>query len=72
MERLNTILGWQFNGEARKTDPEKLRQFWLEVKAMYDRGQSWHLDESTSAKATKANDAHTDKGPQYEIICDKL
>ncbi|WP_236271818.1 virulence-associated E family protein [Aeromonas veronii] len=70
MDVLNEILGWSWDeGRVRHTEPEKLRQFWLEVKAKYDDGGSWYLDETTVIQAASVNDAHTDKGAWYDIIC---
>lgn len=69
LERLNPILGWSWDaGRLSQTDPEQLRQFWLEVKAHYESGATWFLDDATAALAASENDAHTDKGPYYEVI----
>ena len=65
VDRLNAILGWSWNaGRLSQTDPEQLRQFWLEVKS----GLTWFLDDATVTLAASANDAHTDKGALYELI----
>ncbi|GJB48540.1 hypothetical protein KAM372_00010 [Aeromonas caviae] len=70
MDALNEILGWSWDeGRVRHTEPERLRQFWLEVKAKYDDGASWYLDETTVIQAASINDAHTDKGTWYDLIC---
>ncbi|MFQ2197540.1 VapE domain-containing protein [Aeromonas hydrophila] len=72
MDKLNELLGWTWNaGRLELNAPECLRQFWLEVKADYDAGASWYLDEATSKQAATANDTHTDKGPHYETIVDR-
>lgn len=72
LDHLNELLGWCWDaGRQSQTAPELLRQFWLEVKADYDAGASWYLDEATSKQATTANDSHTDKGPHYETIVDR-
>ncbi|HEH9414460.1 MULTISPECIES: VapE domain-containing protein [Aeromonas] len=69
VESLNSILGWSWNkGRLSQTDPEQLRQFWLEVRERYESGATWFLDDETAALAATANDAHTDKGPFYEVI----
>lgn len=69
VEGLNSILGWSWNtGRLSQTDPEQLRQFWLEVRERYESGATWFLDDETAALAATANDAHTDKGPFYEVI----
>ncbi len=70
IDGLNMILGWNWDaGRLRHTDPEQLRQFWLEVKERYLAGASWFLDEEAVALAAAANNAHTDKGALYEFIC---
>ncbi|BBQ32686.1 virulence-associated E family protein [Aeromonas caviae] len=69
VDRLNEILGWSWNaGRLSLADPEQLRQFWLEVKARYESGATWFLDDATVALAALVNDAHTDKGAYYEVI----
>lgn len=71
IDQLNELLGWSWNaGRLCQTRPEMLRQFWLEVKAAYDAGESWFLDEDTSRKAAEVNDIHADKGAYYDAICD--
>lgn len=43
MDRVNELLGYQWNnGRLKRTEPEKLSQFWLEVKHYYESGESWH------------------------------
>ncbi|WP_323880105.1 MULTISPECIES: VapE domain-containing protein [Aeromonas] len=70
VDRLNAILGWSWNaGRLSLADPEQLRQFWLEVLALYKSNASWFLDDGTVALAAAANDRHTDKGPLYDFIC---
>ncbi|MCF5873940.1 MULTISPECIES: VapE domain-containing protein [Aeromonas] len=69
VESLNTVLGWSWSaGRLSQTDPEQLRQFWLEVREHYESGATWFLDDATAALAASENDAHTDKGPYYEVI----
>uniref|UniRef100_UPI002B471A44 VapE domain-containing protein n=1 Tax=Aeromonas caviae TaxID=648 RepID=UPI002B471A44 len=69
VEGLNSILGWSWSaGRLSQTDPEQLRQFWLEVRELYESGATWFLDDATAALAASENDAHTDKGPYYEVI----
>ena len=71
LDRLNELLGWRWDaGRLRQTDPEQLRQFWLEVKADYESGETWFLDEAASEQAARANNGHTDKGPHFEAIID--
>lgn len=69
VESLNAVLGWSWSaGRLSQTDPEQLRQFWLEVRERYESGATWFLDDVTAALAASENDAHTDKGPYYEVI----
>ncbi|MFB3238124.1 VapE family protein [Aeromonas salmonicida] len=69
IDGLNMILGRNWDaGRLRHTDPEQLRQFWLEVKERYLAKASWFLDDETVALAATANGNHTDKGPLYELI----
>ncbi|GKQ68813.1 hypothetical protein KAM344_39780 [Aeromonas caviae] len=69
LDRLNELLGYRWDaGRLSQPDQELLRQFWLEVKADYDAGVSWYLDEATSKQAATTNDIHTDKGPHYRAI----
>lgn len=71
IERLNELLGWQFDkGRINQTAPERLRQFWLEVKHHYDNGRGWILDEYTLSKVAGENDQHTDKGAIYNKLMD--
>lgn len=71
IDRLNELLGWQFNGgRISQTEPELLKQFWLEVKYHYDNGRSWALDDHTLVKVAGENDKHTDKGAIYDKIAD--
>ncbi|NEX75069.1 VapE domain-containing protein [Aeromonas rivipollensis] len=70
MDGLNALLGWSWNmGRLSQNNPEQLRQFWLEVLALYKSGATWFLDDGTVALAAAANDLHTDKGPLYDLIC---
>ncbi|MEM0513936.1 VapE domain-containing protein [Pseudoalteromonas sp. YIC-827] len=70
MDTLNKILGWQYNptGALRLLEPELLRQFWLEVKHMYQSGYGWNLTDQERALAAKINDEYQDKGSWYDYI----
>ncbi|WP_199878763.1 VapE domain-containing protein [Pseudoalteromonas sp. T1lg88] len=70
MDTLNKILGWQYNpsGALRLLEPELLRQFWLEVKHMYQSGYGWNLTDQERAFAAKINDEYQDKGSWYDYI----
>ncbi|MEN0676396.1 VapE domain-containing protein [Plesiomonas shigelloides] len=71
IEALNQALGWCYDGGRKKLEvPEKLRQFWLEVKELYINGSSWQLDERAQRKQAKVNDTYTDKGAHYNSIVD--
>ncbi|WP_313050967.1 VapE domain-containing protein [Atlantibacter subterraneus] len=71
MDTLNDLLGWSYNeGRIRLEREEALRQFWLEVKAKYDAGETWMLSEDTLQKAAAVNDNFTDKGSVYEFLMD--
>jgi phage/plasmid primase-like uncharacterized protein len=71
MDTLNELLGWSYNeGRIRLDHEEALRQFWLEVKAKYDAGETWMLSEDTLQKAAAVNDNFTDKGSVYEFLMD--
>ena len=72
MDYLNALLGWSWHGGRLKLDdPEQLRQFWLEVKSMYDSGETWFLDDATLTQSAAVNDLHTDKGPIYAVIVER-
>ncbi|MFM5003111.1 VapE domain-containing protein [Aeromonas hydrophila] len=69
---LNCFLGWEWKaGRITLVDPEQLRQFWLQVKTLYDAGESWFLDDATSKQAAIANENHTDKGAYYAAIVER-
>ncbi len=72
IDYLNVFLGWEWKaGRLTLAQPAQLRQFWLQVKALYDAGESWFLDEATSRQASTANESHTDKGPYYSAIVER-
>lgn len=73
MDQLNTILGWSFDGTGsiKQPNPELLKQFWLEVKAMYLDGVGWMLTEKETTLAQSVNEPYNDKGSWYEYIKDQ-
>jgi len=73
MDQLNTILGWHFDGTGsiKQPKPELLKQFWLEVKAMYLDGAGWMLTEKETALAQSINEPYNDNSSWYEYIRDK-
>lgn len=70
MDSVNAILGWVFTGTGglKLAYPEKLKQFWLEVKDLYDNNYSWLLSDSELQKIQKINGNFDDKGSLYEYI----
>lgn len=73
MDRVNELLGYQWNnGRLKRTEPEKLSQFWLEVKHYYESGESWHLTSMEQTRVETVNDKHVQKGTYYDTILDKL
>ncbi|WP_299081382.1 VapE domain-containing protein [uncultured Paraglaciecola sp.] len=73
MDKLNTILGWHYDGTGsiKQTNPELLKQFWLEVKQLYQDGFGWMLSEHEITLAQSINESFNDKGSWYEYIKDK-
>lgn len=73
MDRLNEILGWHYDGTGsiKQTNPELLKQFWLEVKHMYDSSYGWMLSDDEITLAQGINEPYNDKGSLYEYIRDK-
>lgn len=69
LEKVNQILGWSWsNGRTRQDRPDALRQFWLEVKALYDNGAGWALTDNEQTQASAVNDQFVEKSPQYMRI----
>lgn len=70
MEELNRLLGWHYDGtgSTNQVKPELLKQFWLEVKMLYECGYGWMLSEDETKMASAANEPFNDKGSWYEYI----
>ena len=70
MEEVNRLLGWQYDGtgSTKQVKPELLKQFWLEVKTLYESGYGWMLAEDEIEMAREANGLFNDKGPWYHYI----
>lgn len=69
LDAVNELLGWSWSGGRLRHDkPELLRQFWLEVKALYNGGAGWALTEQEQERACAVNDAFSDKSPQYQYL----
>ncbi len=72
IERLNTLLGWQYyNGRTELKNPTLLKQFWLEVKSWYDAGLSWNLSREQVAQLAIKNDEHLERGQWYDVLVEK-
>lgn len=72
MDKLNHLLGWDYDGTGsiKQPHPELLRQFWLEVKHLYQQGEKWQLDEAEVQALREINSNFNDNGPWYELILD--
>ncbi|TCI05638.1 hypothetical protein EZV61_03450 [Corallincola luteus] len=71
IERLNTLLGWQYKkGSLVLIEPENLRQFWLEVKSMYTDGEGWNLELDQVKRITQVNEKFRTKPAYEEVIMD--
>lgn len=56
MDSLNSLLGWEFHkGSLKLVDESKIRQFWLEVKSLYDGGYGWVLPDDIADQAEALN-----------------
>ncbi|HHF3054691.1 TPA: virulence-associated E family protein [Vibrio alginolyticus] len=74
MTTVNSILGWQYDGTGslRKENPELLRQFWLEVKHMYETGEPWVLSMDEQALVDTVSDKYLDKGRWYNMLHERI
>lgn len=74
MDTVNEILGWEFNGTGslRHNNPELLRQFWLEVKQMYEAGEPWILTMEEQSLVDTISDKYLDKGRWYNILQERI
>lgn len=71
MESVNLLLGWTYvDGRISLSEPESLRQFWLEVKAQYDSGATWMLSQEELAFFNKVNNQHKYKD-DYRIMLEE-
>ncbi len=70
MEEVNRLLGWQYDGTGatKHIKPELLKQFWLEVKMLYETGYGWMLSDDETKMASEANEKFNDKGSWYDYI----
>lgn len=71
IDEVNRLLGWTYNGSgARLTDPEQLRQFWLEVKSWVDAGEGYDLPAELTAAVQENNRAFIAVDPVSATIDD--
>ncbi|WP_421308196.1 VapE domain-containing protein [Aeromonas veronii] len=69
---VNELLGWSWSGGRLRHDkPELLRQFWLEVKALYNGGAGWALTEQEQERACAVNDEFAEKTAQYQCLVEE-
>lgn len=70
MDEVNRLLGWQYDGtgSTKQVNPELLKQFWLEVKVLYESGYGWMLSGDEIKMASAANEQFNDKGSWYDYI----
>ncbi len=67
IDRLNGLLGWSYDsGRLRRSDPEQLSQFWLELVALYHSGESWHVTGALRDMQEAENESYTTTDP-YEM-----
>ncbi|MFM5589160.1 VapE domain-containing protein [Aeromonas rivipollensis] len=72
LDAVNELLGWSWSGGRLRHDkPELLRQFWLEVKSLYDAGTGWALTEQEQERACAVNDAFAEKSAQYQCLVEE-
>lgn len=71
-EALNSLLGWQWKGTGsyHLDDERQLIQFWLEVKALYNNGHAWHLNQDDIAQLAEINEKFSFKDSYYQAIED--
>ncbi|OED84645.1 VapE domain-containing protein [Vibrio breoganii] len=73
IETINGLLGWRFSGgRLDLVNPERLRQFWLEVKSWFDAGETWHLTSDELNLFKQENDKHSFKNNWRSMLEDKF
>lgn len=72
LDKINELLGWHYDGSGSisQTNPEKLKQFWLEVKTMYQNGYGWMLTPAEQRLVSGVTEQYNDKGDWYHILFD--
>ncbi len=72
IDKLNELLGWQYNqSRIRLIDSDKLKQFWLEIKYGYEKGDGWNLSREHSDMLSAINDNYSDKGTWYDFLIER-
>ncbi|HFQ5336110.1 TPA: VapE domain-containing protein [Vibrio vulnificus] len=74
IDRANQILGWTYklSGSLTLDQPERLKQFWLEVKSLYESGAGWMLSPEEQKKVDIASSCYLDKGNWYQVLLEHL
>ncbi|SON49362.1 VapE domain-containing protein [Vibrio tapetis] len=75
MDLLNETLGWQYQetGELSLAEPNKLKQFWLEVKhLLVNENHAWMLSPTEQALVAAESEKYVDKGVWYNTLSDHL
>lgn len=75
MTGLNQLLGWEYKstGELTLKEPEKLRQFWLEVKhQLMVNHHPWMLPPELQLQVSHASSQYVDKGTWYTLLNDHI
>lgn len=74
MDKLNDILGWHYDGTGtlEQPYPEKLKQFWLEIKELYLNRHGWMLTPKEVKLISPITDKYNDKGAWYQVLFDKF
>jgi hypothetical protein len=74
MDKVNELLGWEYDGTGtlKQPHPERLKQFWLEVKSMYQKGYGWMLTAPEQRLVRGVTEQYNDKGDWYHVLFDKF
>ncbi|MBD0788435.1 virulence protein [Vibrio sp. Y2-5] len=74
IDTINEILGWKYDptGKTELVDPQKLKQFWLEIKYLYDNQYGWMLTKNESILVAQESERYEEKGIWYSMLSDHL
>ncbi|MDC5841877.1 virulence-associated E family protein [Vibrio europaeus] len=75
MSLLNEVLGWRFSrsGELVLINPERLKQFWLEVKhLLLNEGYAWTLTRDEQRLIAEDSEKYVDKGVWYNMLSEHI